>query len=1316
MAQIATVAAITGTGTVFAVNAQGVSRALKAGDILQKGETIRTTGDVRVELIMDDGRLLAVAPNQVMRLDDSVSESDQRPTAQDSAVTTPGATADTVIQALERGGDLSTQLEATAAGLGGGGGADGGISFVQLLRITEGVDPLAYDYSFTAPDLPPDLQTTPLVESVVEPVEPPAPVTVSQTLLVEEESVPTEGGVIGNDEDDGNDYTASGSVWSGGASGVVTTITIAGFAPVTVAPGGSTVSFDQDGNPIPSDSQATAAAQLTVNPDGTYTFTVLGAMNHEAGGGENDLDLPLVVLSGTASDGAPTTVNLSLSVQDDVPTASISLVGEASVTVDESKDADDPSDALGQASAVLVSASGSTYGADEEGATTEFSLTVTDGTDSGLATTDGTAIYLYATEAGVIEGRVGGENGADADGAVAFSMSIDDAGEVTLTQYLSLYHPDADDADDSVSLANGLVTAVVTVTDGDGDVETADVEVGSLFIFKDDGPTAAIGLTEDTVTVDETADGDDVTGALGQASATLVTSTGSSYGADEEGATTEFSLTVTDGTDSGLATTDGTAIYLYATEAGVIEGRVGGENGADADGAVAFSMSIDDAGEVTLTQYLSLYHPDADDADDSVSLANGLVTAVVTVTDGDGDVETADVEVGSLFIFKDDGPSITVSAVAAADALVVDETNLVLNASANFADNFSSTPSYGADGMGGVTSAYTLSITGGDGADSGLDNLAGASILLYNNAGVIEGREGDTVYFTVGVVGGTVTLDQQIAIKHPDGTNPDDAVTLANANLIVLTRTDTITDGDGDKSTGSASINIGTALSFKDDGPVISSVMDAVLSSATSISFNGLYTADFGADGLDFMSVALGAGGSVGATQVTFVQGTPINGVTQVDVKNGTTVLFSFYYTTTTDAVSDGGDGSIKFEAFGDAGTANPFFTLTVNGDGTYNFQMLSNTLLSTSSTTVNGDDFSAFGPTGQVATADESLVINGSGNINASANGIGVANPQITKGEALTLDFASQQSFVSFSMQQWTGGGTAKIKLTMSDEGLIAGDRVDLEGITFDIAKPSSGNIIVKVVVDVSLEEAYFVNEGNVYTVYVTTEFDDVKLEYISGTPGFNINSINYDQTTTTVVEDMTLNFQLSATDGDGDSYTLADALTIAMRDPNEVLSTTSDPAIDATPGVVLVGNGENDALLGGTGDDILIGGAGDDSLTGGAGADVFRWSLSDVGTEDSPAIDYITDFNKDGADTLDLADLLPEESSDNLSAYLDFTTEGDHAVLNVSTTAGGDVVQKVVFENYASFNDLAATFEGAIDSAALITKMKESGNLITD
>jgi hypothetical protein len=165
MGQIASVAAITGSGTVFAVNEQGVSRQLKVGDVLQQGETIRTVGDVQVELLMDDGRVLTVAPNQVLRLDENVSESDQRPTAQDSAVDASATTTDTVLQALERGTDLSTELEATAAGLGGGAGADGGSSFVQLLRIVEGVEPLAYEYSYTAPDLLPDLQAEPEVVS-----------------------------------------------------------------------------------------------------------------------------------------------------------------------------------------------------------------------------------------------------------------------------------------------------------------------------------------------------------------------------------------------------------------------------------------------------------------------------------------------------------------------------------------------------------------------------------------------------------------------------------------------------------------------------------------------------------------------------------------------------------------------------------------------------------------------------------------------------------------------------------------------------------------------------------------------------------------------------------------------------------------------------------------------------------------------------------------------------------------------------------------------------------------------------------------------
>ena len=112
-------------------------------------------------------------------------------------------------------------------------------------------------------------------------------------------------------------------------------------------------------------------------------------------------------------------------------------------------------------------------------------MSISSGDDSGLATTDGTSIFLF-DEDGVIEGRVGDETGD-----VAFSISIaSDTGEVTLTQYLSLYHSDATDNDDPMFLADGVIKAVVTVTDGDGDEDDAEVDISGLFTFEDDGPTA----------------------------------------------------------------------------------------------------------------------------------------------------------------------------------------------------------------------------------------------------------------------------------------------------------------------------------------------------------------------------------------------------------------------------------------------------------------------------------------------------------------------------------------------------------------------------------------------------------------------------------------------------------------------------------------------------------------------------------------------------------------------------------------------------------------------------------------------------------
>ena len=92
---------------------------------------------------------------------------------------------------------------------------------------------------------------------------------------------------------------------------------------------------------------------------------------------------------------------------------------------------------------------------------------------TGLFSTAGRPISLF-NNAGTIEGRYGA-------GIVAFTLTIDAAtGNVTLTQLQALRHPTGGLAspDESVSLAKGALQAVLTVTDGDGDVATSAADLG----------------------------------------------------------------------------------------------------------------------------------------------------------------------------------------------------------------------------------------------------------------------------------------------------------------------------------------------------------------------------------------------------------------------------------------------------------------------------------------------------------------------------------------------------------------------------------------------------------------------------------------------------------------------------------------------------------------------------------------------------------------------------------------------------------------------------------------------------------------------
>ena len=204
-----------------------------------------------------------------------------------------------------------------------------------------------------------------------------------------------------------------------------------------------------------------------------------------------------------------------------------------------------------------------------------------------------------------------------------------------------------------------------------------------------------------------------------------------------------------------------------------------------------------------------------------MSAAN-LVSLAATITDKDGDTQSANINIGTSLHFHDDAPSISVS--AAADPLTVDETNLILNATANFADNFTS--SYGADGAGTTTYALNVSAAG---VDFGLDDTAtGSNILLFKEGNTVVGRVGNAggpISFIVSVdAAGTVTLDQQRAIFHTPDSGSDQDATLSAANLVSLAAT--ITDKDGD--TQSANINIGTSLHFHDDAPSAANITKTI--------------------------------------------------------------------------------------------------------------------------------------------------------------------------------------------------------------------------------------------------------------------------------------------------------------------------------------------------------------------------------------------------------------------------------------------------------------------------------------------------------
>ncbi|MBL8430454.1 MAG: retention module-containing protein, partial [Dechloromonas sp.] len=143
------------SGQAFARDSAGNMRRLKLGDVIREGESVVAGQGSKVVLTLADGRELDVHPGETARMDAEVA-SPVKPDATDSAIANDQKGFKKIASVLTSGGDLDALLdeEAPAAGLAGQGGNEGH-TFIELLRIVETVDPLAFQFG-TGRDRPLD--------------------------------------------------------------------------------------------------------------------------------------------------------------------------------------------------------------------------------------------------------------------------------------------------------------------------------------------------------------------------------------------------------------------------------------------------------------------------------------------------------------------------------------------------------------------------------------------------------------------------------------------------------------------------------------------------------------------------------------------------------------------------------------------------------------------------------------------------------------------------------------------------------------------------------------------------------------------------------------------------------------------------------------------------------------------------------------------------------------------------------------------------------------------------------------------------------
>ncbi|WOE68628.1 retention module-containing protein [Aeromonas allosaccharophila] len=775
-------------GNVEIVLADGSSRPLQKGEILQPGAKLT---------IADDAKL-ALSPYDDTPAQNSPTGSESvEPGQPQGASPTEGAPSDIAAlqQSILQGVDPTQNFEASAAGgapAAGGGGGIGGVAgasgnggFVTIDRTGDATIAAAgfdttYDTGIVinenqAEDLILENQLDDLGEAVV-------------TL----EDTQVSGNLLENSTNP--DGPADASI----------------------------VSYDWGiniGVPAGVAATITGVGTLIINPDGSYTFTP--APNYDGA-------VPPVNYQVTdGQDTVTSTLVISITpVDEEVELAGLDLVGgEVQVSDTNLADGSAPNAAaLTQSGVFTFNAPDGVQSLTLGGVTLITNGQLGTSFPQSIISPLGNVLTITAVTYNPVTGA----------GQVSYSYTL--VNSETHTQ-------PTNDASIGESFS-------VVVVDSDGDNTSGSLDV----VILDDVPSITLTSNSEelgAVSVDESLVSLGGAGSDGVASASLSAAAvqaqfNSAFGADGAGSI-GYSLALS-GNDvaSGLYAVDPAA--PNGQGAAIVLNQVGNVITGSAGGVDYFTLTINPStGEVTLALLDNVWHGDTTNADDNVALTldSGVLTLVQTVTDADGDSASAAVDLGAnrVFRFEDDGPSVTINAVADGSITLTTQDAQTIGsdtdtATGSFAAAFlaAAAPSYGADGPGTTTvGSYSLSVTD---SDSELTSN-GLAITLTKVGSDIVGSTSAGEVFRISVASdGTVKLTQSAELDHlpedVDNSNDNNLISLASGKVL-LSATVTVVDGDHDTATGTVSADLGGNIRFEDDVPsvTINAVADGSITLTT---------------------------------------------------------------------------------------------------------------------------------------------------------------------------------------------------------------------------------------------------------------------------------------------------------------------------------------------------------------------------------------------------------------------------------------------------------------------------------------------------